>query len=66
MSKKSDDRLRGYVVISKTLTGTDYRDCKVIPHGDPFPAVYRQVFGPASEKECKQWANKNCKKGQQK
>ena len=63
-SESEADRLRGYVVISKTLVGDDYRDCKVIPHGDPFPAIYRQVFGPADEKECKQWANKNCKKGQ--
>ena len=64
MADKPDDRLRGFVVISKTLVGTDYRDCKVIPHGDPFLAVYRQVFGPASEKECKQWVAKNCKKAQ--
>ena len=62
MGDKSDDRLRGYVVISKTLVGDDYSDCKVIPSGDPFPAVYRQVFGPASEKDCKQWVAKNCKK----
>lgn len=62
MADKKDDRERGYVVISKTLQGTDYRDCKVIPSGEPFPAIYRQVFGPASEKDCKQWAAKNCKK----
>ena len=61
MAEKSD-RLRGYVVISTTLEGDDYRGCKVIPAGDVYPAIYRQVFGPASEKECKQWAAKNCKK----
>lgn len=57
-----DERLRGYIVISTTLTGTDYQDCQVIPHGDLYPATYRQVFGPDSEKECKQWVAKNCKK----
>ncbi|HEX8720283.1 MAG TPA: hypothetical protein VF736_06560 [Pyrinomonadaceae bacterium] len=60
MADKSD-RLRGYVVISTTLEGTDYRGCKVIPYGEIYPAIYRQVFGPASEKECKQWVAKNCK-----
>ena len=61
MADKSE-RLRGYVVISTTLEGTDYTNCKVIPSGEPYPAIYRQVFGPASEKECKQWVAKNCKK----
>jgi hypothetical protein len=63
-SESENERPRGYVVISKTLVGKDYRDCRVIPHGDPYPAVYRQVFGPASQKECKQWAARNCKNGQ--
>ncbi len=62
MAEKSG-RLRGYVVISTTLEGTDYSGCKVIPAGEPYPAVYRQVFGPASEKECKQWVARNCKAG---
>ncbi|HEV3468385.1 MAG TPA: hypothetical protein VG148_03635 [Pyrinomonadaceae bacterium] len=62
MAEKSDDRLRGYIVTSTTLEGEDYRDCQVIPYGDPFPANRRQVFGPASEKECRQWAAKNCNK----
>ena len=61
MADKSE-RERGYVVISSTLEGTDYRNCKVIPYGDIFPAIYRQVFGPAGEKECKRWVAKNCKK----
>ncbi|HKG11848.1 MAG TPA: hypothetical protein VKB12_00860 [Pyrinomonadaceae bacterium] len=61
MAEKSD-RLRGYVVISTTLEGEDYAGCKVVPYGEPYPAIYRQVFGPASEKECKQWVAKNCNK----
>ena len=60
MAEKSG-RLRGYVVISTTLEGTDYSGCKVIPYGEPYPAIYRQVFGPASEKECKQWVAQHCK-----
>lgn len=62
MAEKSGDRLRGYIVISTTLVGDDYRDCKLVPHGEPYPAIYRQVFGPASERECKQWVAKNCDK----
>jgi len=62
MAEKSGDRLRGHVVISKTLEGADYKGCKVIPAGDVYPAIYRQVFGPASEKDCKQWVAKNCNK----
>lgn len=62
MAGQSGDRLRGYVVISKTLVGDDYRDCKTIPSGEPFPAIYRQVFGPASQKDCKQWVARNCNK----
>jgi len=61
MAEKSE-RLRGYVVISKTLEGTNYAGCKVVPYGDPYPAIYRQVFGPASQKDCKQWVAKNCDK----
>ena len=58
--KSQDERLRGYVVTSTTLEGEDYQNCQVIPYGEPFPADRRQVFGPASEKECKQWVARNC------
>jgi hypothetical protein len=62
MADKSQDRLRGYVVITTTLEGEHYQNCKVIPSGDVYPAIYRQVFGPASEKDCKQWVAKHCNK----
>lgn len=62
MAEKSGDRPKGYVVISTTLEGKDYKGCKVIPAGDVYPAIYRQVFGPAGEKDCKQWVAKNCGK----
>ena len=53
MADKSDEKLRGYIVIALTAsTGKKYEDCKVIPHGDVFPAIYSQVFGPASQKDC--------------
>jgi hypothetical protein len=61
MVDKSQDRLRGYVVISKTLADAKkYEGCKVIPSGEPYPAVYRQVYGPASQSECAKWMGLNC------
>jgi hypothetical protein len=63
MSDKSEDRLRGYVVISKTLVeAKKYEGCKVIPSGEPYPAIYRQVFGPASKRDCEKWMASNCSK----
>ena len=56
-----DDRQRAYVVIALTGgTGKKHEDCKVIPHGDPYAAIYSQVYGPASQKECQKWAAANC------
>ena len=62
--KSEEERLRGYVVISSTLDGDveKYEGCKVIPYGDVYPAIYRQVYGPASERECEKWVNSNCSK----
>ena len=63
MADKDDERLKGYIVIALTAsTGKKYEDCKVIPYGDPFPAIYSQVFGPASQKDCEQWTAPNCDK----
>ena len=63
MADKQDERLRGYIVIALTAsTGKKHEDCKVIPHGDVYPAIYSQVFGPASEKDCQKWMAANCVK----
>ena len=63
MADKSDDRLRGYIVIALTESaGKKYEDCKVIPYGDVYAATYSQVFGPASQKECEKWQHANCGK----
>jgi hypothetical protein len=63
MAEKSGDRERGYVVISTTLEeAKKYEGCKVIPYGDVYPAIYRQVYGPASRHECEKWVNSNCSK----
>jgi hypothetical protein len=63
MSDKSGERLRDYVVISKTLDDArKYEGCKVIPYGDVYPAIYRQVYGPASQRDCEKWVNSNCSK----
>lgn len=61
MADKSEEKLRGYVVISKTLVeAKKYEDCKIIPSGDVYPAIYRQVYGPASRRECEQWTASHC------
>ena len=63
MSDKSQDRQRGYVVISTTLADAKkYEGCKVIPSGDVYPAIYRQVYGPASQRDCEKWVNSHCSK----
>lgn len=63
MADKSEEKLRGYVVISKTLeAASKYEGCKVIPHDDLYPAIYRQVYGPASKRDCEKWVNSNCSK----
>jgi hypothetical protein len=63
MADKDAERLKGYIVIALTAsTGKKYEDCKVIPHGDLFPAIYSQVFGPASQKDCEKWTAANCGK----
>jgi len=63
MTDKSDERLRGYIVIALTgSTGKKYEGCMVIPHGDVYPAIYSQVYGPASQKDCEKWKAANCGK----
>ncbi len=62
MADKSEDRLRGYIVIAATGSTADNKhyDCKLVPYGDPYPATYTQVYGPASEHDCKKWMAANC------
>lgn len=63
MSDKSEEslRLRGHIVISTTLEGDKkYAGCKVIEFGEIYPAIYRQVYGPDSERECEKWVKSNC------
>ena len=63
MADKQDERLRGYIVIALSAsTGKKYEDCKVVPHGDMIAAIYTQVFGPASQKDCEKWMASNCGK----
>ncbi|HEX8338500.1 MAG TPA: hypothetical protein VF621_17410 [Pyrinomonadaceae bacterium] len=62
MADKSEERRRGYVVISTTLSGDvkKYGGRKVIPSGDVHPAIYRQVYGPAGKRDCEKWVAANC------
>ena len=63
MADKSDERESAYIVIALTeSTGKKFEDCKVIPHGEIYPAIYSQVFGPASQKDCEKWKAANCGK----
>ena len=63
MADKSQDRERGYIVISTTLEDAKkYEGCKVIPAGEIYPAIYRQVYGPASQRDCEKWTASHCSK----
>ena len=63
MADKSEEKSRGYIVISKTLEkARKLEGCKTIPYGDIYPAIYRQVHGPASKRDCEKWVNSNCSK----
>jgi hypothetical protein len=63
MAEKDDERLRPSIVIALTeSTGKKYEDCRVILHGEIYPTIYSQVFGPASQKECEKWQHANCGK----
>lgn len=63
MAEKDDERLRAYIVIALTASaGKKYEGCRVIPHGEIYPATYSQVFGPASQKDCEKWQHANCGK----
>lgn len=63
MAEKDDERLRGYIVIALSgSTDKKFEDCKVIPHGEIYPTIYSQVYGPASQKDCEKWQHANCGK----
>jgi len=61
-----EERLRAYIVIALVGGGgekkKEHEGCRVIPNGEVFPAIYSQVFGPASQRDCEKWAAKNCSK----
>ena len=61
MAEESDDREWGFIVISMTLEeAKKFEGCKVIPYGDVYPAIYRQVYGPSSRRGCEKWVAANC------
>ncbi len=63
MADKSQGRERAYIVISTTLEDAKkYEGCKVVPYGEIYPAIYRQVYGPASKRDCEKWAASHCDK----
>ena len=63
MADKSDERLRGYIVIALTASsGKKYEDCQMIPYGDSYVGTHSQVFGPESQKDCEKWMAANCVK----
>ena len=50
-----------YIVIALTGVGEGkHLGCSVLPEGSLFPAIYSQVFGPASRAECEQYVSANC------
>ena len=49
---------KGLYIVIQVIGGTG--PCQVISEEDPYAAIYRQVYGPASYAECKSWAEENC------
>ncbi len=63
MADKSQGRERAYIVISTTLEDAKkYENCKLIAYGEIYPANYRQVYGPASQRDCEKWMASHCSK----
>lgn len=61
-----DERVRPSIVIARVgTTGKKLEGCKVILHGEAYPDIYNQVYGPASERECEKWMHANCAKSGQ-
>ena len=46
-----------FIVIA--LTGT-LTQCSILPKDAIYPAIYTQVFGPATRAECQEWIKDNC------
>lgn len=60
-SARTGEKGEQFIVIALTgSSGDKYRGCRVIPEGNPYPAIYSQVFGPASREECAKWVEENC------
>ena len=60
MSKENPQNFRPsglFVVIQRT---GGHGPCKIIPEGDPYPAIYTKVYGPASIGKCEAWVAENC------
>lgn len=50
-----------FIVIALTASdGEKHKGCRVVPDGDPYVAIYSQVFGPASRQECEKWMADHC------
>jgi hypothetical protein len=50
-----------FVVIALAGAAGDlHLGCRVVPRGSIFPAIFRQVFGPASLGECQSWIAERC------
>jgi hypothetical protein len=50
-----------FIVVALTgSSGSKHQGCSVVRDGDPYLAIYSQVFGPASRGECEAWISDNC------
>ncbi|MGC2238194.1 MAG: hypothetical protein WA584_18720 [Pyrinomonadaceae bacterium] len=57
------DRREQYIVIARVET--EYENCQVVREDAVYPAIYSQVFGPASRSDCEAWMAKHCTGGSQ-
>ncbi len=59
--RATDDRGERFIVIALTgSTGRKHTGCRLVHDDDMYPAIYSQVFGPASRPECEEWMEVHC------
>lgn len=56
-----------FIVIALTKSlGGPLQGCNVIPEGNPYPAIYTQVFGPDTRQACEDFVRQKCGSGEEK
>jgi hypothetical protein len=50
-----------FIVIALSASAGDkHQGCSIVSEDASYPAIYSQVFGPASREHCERWIGENC------